>query len=167
MATKLEMHSDLLEFLRLLGRHEVRYLVVGGYAVAVHGYVRATNDLDVFVEASQSNAKKLITVFREFGFRSAKIEEALFLTPGTIVRVGVPPIRLEVLNKISGVEFEDCHQHRLEVLIDDTPIQFIGRNELLTNKRASGRTKDLADVEYLMKGNPPSPRRATRKKRKR
>ena len=169
MATKLEIHKDFLDFLRLLNQRDARYLVIGGYAVGFHGYIRATNDFDVFVEISESNAEKLVGVFKKFGFNVPELSEGLFLEPGTIVRVGVPPVRLEVLNEISGVTFAECFKKRVVQVIGDVPINFIGRDDLLKNKVASDRDKDRIDVNHLTKGKAkakPKPKTTAKRKKK-
>lgn len=143
---------NFADFLRLLNSRQVKYLVIGGYAVALHGFVRATGDLDVFVEASGENAAKLVMVFRDFGFPSEDINAALFLEFGKIVRIGVPPLRLEIINQISGVTFAECYEQRVIENIDEISVNFIDRQSLITNKRAARRAKDLADVEELTKG---------------
>lgn len=101
------LHADFADFLRLLNAHEVRYLVVGGYAVAFHGHPRYTGDLDIFVEASFENAARLIEVYAAFGFDRTEMKPALFTTPDNVVRIGHEPVRLEVLTSISGVAFAD------------------------------------------------------------
>lgn len=140
---------DFQDFLRLLNASRIRYLVIGGYAVAYHGYVRYTGDLDLFVELSVSNATKLVSVLREFGFDLPELKPALFLQKGRIVRLGYEPMRLEILNEIDGVSFQECYQHRRRSTVGGLNIHFIDLPELLKNKRASGRLKDLADVEAL------------------
>ena len=145
------LDRNFVDFLKLLNSHGVEYLVVGGYAVGYHGCVRATGDLDIFVGGSRENAQKLVKVFGEFGFTTPELTEKLFKTPGKIVRVGVPPLRLEVLNRISGVLFAECYKKRLEENIGGVRVCFIDRESLLTNKRAAGRPKDLADIDALTK----------------
>jgi predicted nucleotidyltransferase len=146
-----KLDSNFADFLRSLNAHGVEYLVVGGYAVGYHGFVRATGDLDVFVGFSQENAGKLIAAFKDFGFDVPELIPAVFMEPGKIVRIGVPPLRLEVMTAISGVSFEQCYGKRVEETIDGLRICFIDRESLLVNKRAAGRAKDLADVEALTK----------------
>jgi hypothetical protein len=145
------LDRNFIDFLKLLNSHAVEYLVIGGYAVGYHGCVRATGDLDIFVGGSRKNAKKLVGVFREFGFATPELTEELFMAPGKIVRIGVPPLRVEVLNRISGVFFAKCYKKRLEETIGGVRICFIDRASLLANKRAAGRLKDLADIEALTK----------------
>jgi predicted nucleotidyltransferase len=137
--------------LRLLNAHEVRYLVVGGYAVAVHGHPRYTGDLDIFVEAAPDNGAALVTVYREFGFDPPGLAPELFTLPDNVVRLGVEPVRLEVMTSISGVSFADAYPRRVEVLIDGIPVQFISYEDLIRNKTATGRGKDRVDVEALQK----------------
>ena len=100
--------DDFKEFLRLLNAHAVDYLLIGGYAVGYHGYPRTTADLDVWVAISSENAEKLVKVFNEFGMLSSELNADLFISPGNIVRMGMAPVRIEVLNEIDGVEFKDC-----------------------------------------------------------
>ena len=145
------LDRNFVDFLKLLNSHGVEYLVIGGYAVGYHGCVRATGDLDIFVGGSRKNAKKLVGVFREFGFATPELTEGLFMAPGKIVRIGVPPLRVEVMNQISGVFFTKCYKKRLEETIGGVRICFIDRASLLANKRAAGRLKDLADIEALTK----------------
>ncbi len=140
--------QDFHDFLKLLSAHKVRYMIVGGYATGYHGYVRATGDLDIFVEVSESNADKLVQTFRDFGF-DAGVTKDLFLAKGKMVRVGHPPLRLEILTEITGVTFEDCYTSCEEIEIDDVKIRFIDMYHLLKNKSSTGRTKDKLDVEML------------------
>lgn len=151
-----KLDANFADFLKSLNRREVEYLVVGGYAVGYHGFVRATGDLDVFVGISAVNAARLVAAFRDFGFDVPELTEATFMEQGRIVRIGVPPLRLEVMNEISGVSFAECFARRVEATIDGLSINFIARENLLANKRAAGRPKDLADLvglgETLRKG---------------
>jgi hypothetical protein len=140
---------DFQDFLRLLNASRVSYLVIGGYAVAYHGYVRYTGDLDIFVELSVSNATRLVSALRDFGFNLPQLKPALFLQKGRIVRLGYEPMRLEILNDIDGVSFEECYRERRRSRVGGLSINFIDLTHLLKNKRASGRQKDLADLEAL------------------
>ena len=148
-----DIDDDFLEFLRLLTDHKVRYVVIGGYAVAFHGYPRYTGDIDIFVEISKSNAKKLVQVFKDFGYDVPNLREEMFLNRGKIIRIGEPPNRLEVLMGISGVSFEECYRNRIVCQAEGVKINFISRELLLQNKTSSGRLKDLVDVEHLLKGH--------------
>ena len=141
--------DDFKEFLRLLNAHAVDYLLIGGYAVGFHGYPRTTADLDVWVAISSDNAEKLVSVFREFGMVSSELDSSLFTCVGNIVRMGVAPVRIEILNDIDGVEFRSCYEHRTEVEIDGILIALISLSDLRANKQASGHHKDLDDLEHL------------------
>ncbi|MBN1756807.1 MAG: hypothetical protein JW863_00730 [Chitinispirillaceae bacterium] len=145
----LELHPDFKDFLRLLNSREVDYLLIGGYAVGYYGYPRATADMDIWVGVSQENAGKIIDVMRDFGFGEADLDNSLFLEKDKVIRMGVPPVRLEVLTGVSGVTFEDCYKNRNRFVIDGIPVDFISLEDLIKNKRASGRHKDLEDLEHL------------------
>jgi predicted nucleotidyltransferase len=140
---------DYQDFLQLLTAHGVEYVIVGGYAVIFHGYVRYTGDLDVFVALSSETAQRLTRAFREFGFNLPELTPELFLNKGRIVRIGHEPMRLEILNEIDGVTFDECYGNRIEVELGGQKVNFIALPQLLQNKRASGRSKDMADVEAL------------------
>lgn len=142
---------EFREFLRLLNRHRVRYLVVGGYSVVYHGYPRYTGDIDIYVAISPKNARALTAVFRDFGFGDSGIDPAAFQQRGQVIRLGREPMRLEILNEIDGVTFEKCYARRTKARLDKLAINFIGFDDLLSNKRSAGRPKDLADVEVLEK----------------
>ena len=141
--------DDFKEFLRLLNANRVDYLLVGGYAVGLHGYPRATVDLDVWVRATGDNAERILHALREFGFDLPELEPTLFTDPRSIVRFGVPPFRIEVMTSIDGVEFEACRSQAVEFDLDDVRVPVISLTDLKINKRAAGRHKDLADLENL------------------
>ena len=141
--------QDFKEFLRLLTGHGVEYLLIGGYAVGYHGYPRTTADMDVWVANNRENARKLVEVFMEFGMNSPEITPELFMKPGNIIRMGVPPVRIEVLNEIDGADFQDCSLHAITDDIDGVGVRLISLADLRRNKKASGRYKDLDDLEHL------------------
>lgn len=141
--------DDFREFLRLLNANRVEYLLVGGYAVGLHGYPRATVDLDVWVGATPGNAQRVLASLREFGFNLPALESRLFTDPRSIVRLGVAPFRIEVMTSIDGVEFEACRARAVEFEVDDVRVPVISLADLKVNKRAAGRHKDLADLENL------------------
>ena len=143
-----KLHRDFKEFLRLLTENEVEYMVVGGYAVGSYGYVRATIDLDIWIRPEKSNAEKVITVLNQFGFTQAFSAES-FLDPKKLFRMGVPPVRLELLTSLSGLEFESAFANSVMREIDGMSLRLIGLGDLKTNKRETGRQKDLADLENL------------------
>ena len=145
----LELPKDFREFLRLLRGRGVEYLLIGGWAVGYHGYPRSTDDLDVWIAVSRLNADRVVTVFKEFGFDVPELSTELFLKSDSIVRVGVEPVRIEVMTSISGVQFEECYRSRLETTLDEEPVSLINLRDLRLNKKASGRLKDLSDLENL------------------
>lgn len=147
--TTTRLPSDFKEFLRLLDEHDVRYLIVGGYAVGFHGYPRSTGDMDVWVETTPENADRLVDVLKEFGFDVPDLEPGLFLAPDRVVRLGHPPLRIELLTSASGVDFHECFRTRVQDVIDGIPVHFISLEKLKENKQASGRHKDLNDLENL------------------
>ena len=140
---------DFKEFLKLLNEHKVEYLLIGGYAVGYHGYPRATDDLDIWVAIHPDNAQKLVTVFHAFGISDPAITTELFLQKPKIVRMGFPPMRLEVTTDISGVEFGKCYESRIVDMLDGIEVSLIDLENLKKNKKASGRTKNIADLENL------------------
>jgi hypothetical protein len=133
----------------LFNSNGVEYLLIGGYAVGVYGHIRATNDLDIWVKVSKENAARIDRALRQFGFAAAALTPDLFLTPNNVVRMGVPPIRIEILTSISGVEFESCYAERGTIRIEEMAIPVISLARLRENKAASARAKDLADLENL------------------
>ena len=145
----LPLPPDFKEFLALLNSEKIEYLVVGGYAVGYHGYPRPTGDLDVWIAMDPDNAARLVGALAKFGFGAAGATRELFLTPGRVVRMGVPPVRIEVLSSISGVEFAACRARQVDAMIDGVPVRVISRQDLIANKRAAGRGKDLDDLKHL------------------
>lgn len=141
--------QDFKEFIELLNANQVRYLVVGGYAVALHGHPRYTKDLELWVECDIQNAQALIKALSQFGMDSLGLSEQDFLTPDQVVQLGYPPNRIDILVSISGVEFSDCFPKRVEVSLDGVVVNFIDLEHLRLNKKASGRMQDLADLENL------------------
>ncbi len=146
---ELELANDYKEFLRLLRAHGVEYLLIGGWAVGYHGYARATYDLDVWIATVPTNAERVVKALAEFGFDVTELSTDLFLQPDKIVRMGVEPVRIEMMTSISGVEFDECYRGRLETTLNDVPVSVISLHDLKVNKQASGRLKDLADLEEL------------------
>jgi len=143
------LNPDFKEFIQLLNEHKVRYLVVGGYAVAFHGYPRYTKDIDIWIEMDPSNANQLVEALAQFGFGSLGLTAHDFLEPDTIIQLGNPPNRIDLLTSLSGVEFSTCFASRLEVEIDGEIVNFIDIENLKINKRASGRSQDLADLDHI------------------
>ena len=146
---KIELHPDFKDFLRLLNSHGVEYLIVGGYAVGYHGYPRATADMDIWIAVGEPNAEKAAMVLREFGMPKEAVSKEMFLDRDKIIRMGVPPVRIEVITGASGVDFEECYTRREIIEIEGIPVNFISLEDLRANKQACGRYKDLEDLEHL------------------
>jgi len=145
----LMLPPDFKEFLQLLKEHDVRYLLIGGYAVGYHGYARATDDMDIWVAIHPENARQLVLAMQAFGLADPNLTPELFLQKPKIIRLGFPPMRLEITTSISGVEFEDCYAVRLVDKLDGIEVNLIDLENLKKNKKASGRPKDIADLEKL------------------
>lgn len=148
MAT-MKIPKDFKEFLNLLNENEVKYLLIGGYAVGYYGYPRPTGDFDIWIKTDIENAEKTVKALNDFGFESSKLTKELFLTEKQIVRMGIPPFRLEVSNYIDGVDFEECFTAKNVVDLDGVLTNLISLEHLKINKKASGRYKDLNDLENL------------------
>ncbi|NPV87037.1 MAG: hypothetical protein HPY45_13630 [Anaerolineae bacterium] len=148
MAT-IRLPPDFKEFLQLLNAHQIEYLLIGGYAVGYYGYPRATADMDIWVAANPVNADKIVKALKAFGFDLPALSPSLFLNENQIIRLGEPPIRIEIITSISGMTFEDCYAQRVVDTIDNTPVNLISLEHLKANKKASGRHKDLNDLENL------------------
>jgi hypothetical protein len=127
----------------------VRYLVVGGYAVAYYGYPRTTGDIDIWIDRSNDNAERIVNALRAFGFDVPGLQASTFTEQDKIVRMGYPPLRAEILTSISGVEFSRCFRQRVTVSWSGVAVPVIGLEDLKINKAASGRLKDLSDLEHL------------------
>ncbi len=145
----IEFPKDFKEFLQLLNSKKIKYLIVGGYAVGFHGYPRATGDLDVWIAIDERNALKMVDVLKAFGFNLPELRKELFLKKEKVIRMGFPPMRLEILTSIDGVLFNPCYKNRVIADLGELKINFISKNDLLINKRASGRPQDLVDFDKL------------------
>ncbi len=141
--------KDFREFLQCLNEHAVEYLLIGGHAVGYHGYPRATADLDVWVAVSEDNARRLVQALKAFGFDLPDLVPELFLRPDRIIRMGVEPNRIEIQTGISGVDFSQVYPRRVAAILDGISVNIIPLEDLKRNKQASGRHKDLADLENL------------------
>jgi len=148
MAT-IHLPQDFKEFLRLLNAHQVEYLLIGGYAVGYFGYPRATADMDIWIAMNPANAEKIVTVLKEFGFNLPDLSPELFLKEWQVVRLGVPPVRIEIATTISGVNFSECYAEKVLCELDSEQVKLISLKHLKINKKASGRHQDLADIENL------------------
>jgi hypothetical protein len=146
----MRLDRDFREFIECCVAHEVRFLIVGGYAVAAHGHPRFTKDIDVWLWTDQRNAERLIAALDDFGFGSLGLTATDFTEPEVVIQLGYPPKRIDHLTSIDGVNFDACYPDRLVVDIEDGfSVPFIDRTNLLKNKRAAARPQDLADVAAL------------------
>ena len=143
------LNKDFKEFIELLNKKKVNYLVVGGYAVALHGHPRYTKDLDIWIERSPENAHRILSALDEFGFGALDLKTEDFLKEDHIIQLGYPPNRIDILTTLSDMSFEECQQAGIEVDIEELSIRFIDLANLKKNKLATGRPQDLADVENL------------------
>jgi len=141
--------QDFIEFIECCVRREVRFLIVGGYAVAAHGHPRATKDLDVWVLLDPDNAERLIGALDDFGMASVGLTTADFLEPQVVVQLGYPPIRIDLLTSISGVTFDECWPNRVIIDVGGVDAGFISADDLIINKRAAARPQDLVDADNL------------------
>lgn len=149
MGGKMVLNRDLREFVQSLNENNVRYLIVGGYAVAAHGHPRYTKDLDIWIEMMPENAERLVCAIEQFGFGSLKLQAEDFLVPEQIIQLGYPPNRIDLINSLKGVNFEECYRSKAEITITDVKVNFIDLTNLKKNKQATGRFQDLADLENL------------------
>ena len=144
-----KLPQDFREFLNLLNSLQVDYILVGGYAVAYHGYPRYTGDIDIWVAVFEENAKRIVAALKEFGFDLPELSEELFLDEHRMTRLGREPVKIEILNHISGVDFSGAKERAELADFDGLKVPVISLSDLRVNKRASGRSKDLADLDNL------------------
>lgn len=149
----MDLNEDFKEFIALLNANGVKYLVVGGYAVAFHGYPRYTKDLDFWIWADPDNAERLIKTLHDFGFTELKLQPSDFLNTRNVIQLGYPPNRIDLITEVSGLDFENAYQNRKEAVFEGIQINFISIEDLVKNKNETGRLTDLADVERLTKRN--------------
>lgn len=150
---ELELPPDFKELLESLNRHGVRYLLIGGYAVGLYGHARTTNDIDIVVADDPENAQKVVDALTEFGFGGGELSTDLFTRKESLVIMGVEPVTVDILNYLTGGDFNQAYSRRRTVAVEDIEITLISYEDLITNKRATGRLKDLADIDELEKIN--------------
>jgi hypothetical protein len=143
------MNQDFLDLLRAFIAHNVRFLVVGAYALGAHGRPRATGDLDLWIDATAENAPRVMTALSDFGAPLTDVTLADFTRPGVVFQIGLPPARIDILTQLSGVTFDEAWPDRHRAPFDSVEVDFIGRAAFIKNKRATGRARDLGDVEAL------------------
>jgi len=139
--------QDFEDFVKLLNKHQVDYLVVGGYALAFHGKPRHTGDLDIWINSSESNAEKLVNVIQEFGLATLGLTMSDFMQEGYVTQIGYPPLRIDILNTIDGVKFENAYPNKLLVDVNGIEVRYIGLKEFIENKTASGRSQDICRLK--------------------
>ena len=145
----MEAQPDFSELLALFNAHHVEYLIVGGYALAFHGAPRFTGDLDVFVNPAVANAQRILTALEAFGFTSVGLTVNDFTSPDQVIQLGEPPVRIDLLTSITRVSWDAAWAGKVAGNYGDLPVYYIGRAQFLANKRATGRTQDIADLERL------------------
>lgn len=148
----MQLSQDFEDFIKLLNEYQVDYMVVGGYALAFHGKPRNTGDLDIWIRISEKNAAKMVAVMNDFGFGSLKLGKEDFLKDNFINQIGYPPLRIDIIGEIDGVNFDEAFLKRQTLVIeDDLEISYIGLDDFLRNKLASGRKRDLLDAKDIEK----------------
>jgi hypothetical protein len=143
------MHQDFLDLLRAFVGHDVRFLIVGAYALGVHGRPRATGDLDIWVDPTPANAAHVVGALAEFGAPMEQVTAADFSRPGIVFQMGLPPVRIDVLTELSGLTFDEAWSTRTQADFGPVAVAVIGRDAFIRNKRATGRARDLGDIEAL------------------
>jgi hypothetical protein len=154
----MKLPPEWREFIGLLCSHRARFLVVGAHALAAHGRPRATQDIDILVEPTRANARRVCSALADFGFTALAKEVEAFATPDRMATLGMPPLRIDIMTSISGVSFRQAWRGRVTANLDGLGIGFLGRAEFLRNKTASGRPKDLLDIALLDEVAPPARR---------
>ncbi len=145
----MEVQPDFRDLLAFFNKHQVEYILVGGYALAFHGAPRYTGDMDIFVKANFLNASRIIAALHEFGFGSVGLTVADFELPDMVVQLGVPPVRVDIVTSLTGISWEEAYANRVAGNYGNVPVFYIGRKQFISNKKATGRKKDLADLEAL------------------
>jgi hypothetical protein len=150
----MEICQDFRELLELLNAQKVEYLIVGAHALAFHGYIRATKDIDLYVRPTAANAERVMAALDAFGFGQVGLEAKDFQEPDQIIQLGYPPVRIDLITSLTGISWDRAAEGRCQGEYGGTPAPFLGRAELVANKKASGRPQDLADADRLEQGNP-------------
>jgi hypothetical protein len=143
------LNKEFKEFIRLLNDNNVKYLIVGGYAVGFHGYPRYTKDLDIWILASEENAQSILKSLQQFGFGTLGLKKEDFLKPDEFIQLGYPPNRIDIVLSCDGIDFEDSYKAKMTIEVEGTKIDFIDLESLKMNKKATARPQDLADLDNL------------------
>ncbi len=147
------LNENFKEFIRLLNVNGVKYLVVGGFAVAYYGYPRYTGDIDFWVWADPENADQLLKTIRDFGLGGISLQKEDLINPENVIQLGYEPHRIDLIIELDGVDFISCFPHRQEASFEDLTIPFISYDDLIANKISTGRMKDMLDVKTLERKN--------------
>lgn len=145
----MEAHPDFKDLLALLNEHKVEYIIVGAYALAFHGAPRFTGDIDIYVNPTIENANRIVQVLAAFGFGTLGLTSEDFQKQDQVVQLGVPPVRIDLITSISGISWDQASAGKISGNYGDIPVSFLGRAQYIANKKATGRAKDLADIEAL------------------
>ncbi|MBN1392667.1 MAG: nucleotidyltransferase family protein [Sedimentisphaerales bacterium] len=145
----MEIQNDFKELLELFNAHKVEYIVVGGYALAFHGAPRFTGDIDLLVKPDSKNARRILAALNYFGFGSLDLSESDFTRQNSVVQLGVPPVRIDIITSLSGVDWDKAQAGKVAGDYGGVAVYFLGKKEFILNKKATGRKKDLADIEAL------------------
>jgi len=145
----MDVQKDFRELLELFNKHNVEYMIVGGYALAFHGAPRYTGDLDIFVRPDSINAQRIISALKDFGFESVGLTETDFERPDNVIQLGVPPVRIDIVTSLTGISWKSAFENSVQGKYGDVEVHYIGREQFILNKRSIGRKKDLADIEAL------------------
>ena len=145
----MEIYQDFKELLELLNVHKVEYVIVGAYALSFHGVPRFTGDIDILVKPDQDNAAKILVALKDFGFGSLDLKESDFHEPGQVIQLGVAPVRVDLITSLTGLSWQEVFSGKVKGNFGEVNVYYLGKKELLANKRALGRKKDLADIEAL------------------
>jgi hypothetical protein len=145
----MEIQKDFKELLELFNAHKVEYIVVGSYALAFHGAPRYTGDIDLLVKPDAENARRVLAALNDFGFKSLNFNEPDFVRIGNVIQLGVPPVRIDIMTSITGVDWEKAQTNKVAGDYGGTAVYFLGKKEYISNKKAVGRKKDLADIEAI------------------
>lgn len=148
-----ELPDTFKELLESLNNHNVKYLLIGGYAVGMHGYSRATEDINFFVARDEDNANRIVEALTEFGLGGPSLKTEIFTSENSLVIMGVAPLAVDILNYLKDIDFDTAYERRKIVTCEGVKVNLISYDDLIKNKIAVGRHKDLSDVEYLNRIN--------------
>jgi predicted nucleotidyltransferase len=146
--------KDFEDFIKLLNKHKVTYLIIGGYALGFHGKPRHTGDLDIWIDVSEKNATSMMKVLKDFGLGTLGFTKIDFMQEGYVTQIGYPPLRIDILTSIDGVNFATAYVNKLSIDLDGFTAWYIGLHELIKNKEATGRSQDKTDVKQLKQIKP-------------